>query len=589
MHLLSEPIVVKRKPLLFGAILGTVIGCLAMFALPRIIYAQTQGATNVGSTIPCFSREACTQPPINGDFSVGHGCPQTSGEAGFCYPSAAKTKFTLSIPINGVSTITDLGQYMYVVYNFLIGIVGLFATVMFIWGGFQYLYGAGGNAGAIGAAKARMTNALYGAVLAIGAVTLLHTISPDIVTLSLPRIPILRKRELTSCYSFQGAQPCGVPFGLKAKPGAKGTNPADLYVVDPVGNDCTGRVCFGQPIINVTGQTAQGALVQTTNQKADDVNYSCQELTAAQQKAISDAAAATASTNGPPAPGATPPPQTFGCLPCLHDKQTCSPNGPNDQCCTGFCGKGSCTSGADGAPCNDNTDCRSGLCQHRLGNSCSSGAIGEPCDDTSECRNGNICIQEAGKYVCAPSGLGNVCSNNNDCPSGTTCESVGGGIKAFLAGTLTGALVGGPVGAVAGGATAAVTSYVGNVNVCMNGDSINPSLIFNGRPGSLCAGQADCTNGFCVGSAITGPYGLCTDGSTGSRCDSADECLSHHCFDGALIFGPSSDFGICTTGQKWEPCKTNDDCDSSVPTARLLCDTTNHRCIPANQGSTTGS
>lgn len=78
--------------------------------------------------------------------------------------------------------VEDLAQYISIVYNFLISIVGLVASVAMIVGGFQYLT-AGGDASKIGAAKTRMTNAFMGMILALGAFTILRTINPDLLTM----------------------------------------------------------------------------------------------------------------------------------------------------------------------------------------------------------------------------------------------------------------------------------------------------------------------------------------------------------------------------------------------------------------------
>lgn len=80
----------------------------------------------------------------------------------------------------GAGTLTDLTEYIQVVYNFLIAIVGMVAAVMMVVAGFQYL-SAGGDPGAIGAAKKKIANALVGLVLALGAFTLLNTINPALL------------------------------------------------------------------------------------------------------------------------------------------------------------------------------------------------------------------------------------------------------------------------------------------------------------------------------------------------------------------------------------------------------------------------
>lgn len=96
----------------------------------------------------------------------------------------------LEIPIPGVTltSITDptnysvpwIGQYVTGVYTFMISIIGVVAAVMMIVGGFQYLTSAG-DAGKIGKARKRITDALIGVVLALGSYALLYTINPALV------------------------------------------------------------------------------------------------------------------------------------------------------------------------------------------------------------------------------------------------------------------------------------------------------------------------------------------------------------------------------------------------------------------------
>jgi len=81
--------------------------------------------------------------------------------------------------------VEDLAQYIGIIYNFLISIVGLVAAVAMIVGGFQYLTSAG-DSSKIGAAKGKMSNAFIGLVLALGAYTILNTINPKLLELKLP-------------------------------------------------------------------------------------------------------------------------------------------------------------------------------------------------------------------------------------------------------------------------------------------------------------------------------------------------------------------------------------------------------------------
>jgi hypothetical protein len=116
--------------------------------------------------------------------AAGLAAAQVDGEPG----TPGYTGPNLEIPVpglefsgivrdNGYITIPWLGQYIGGVYAFLISIVGMFAAVVIVIGGFQYVTSAG-DKGKIGAAKKRITNAMIGLLLVFGSYTILYVINP---------------------------------------------------------------------------------------------------------------------------------------------------------------------------------------------------------------------------------------------------------------------------------------------------------------------------------------------------------------------------------------------------------------------------
>jgi hypothetical protein len=102
-----------------------------------------------------------------------------------------------------------LAEYISGLYQYLILLAGVVASVLTIMGGFQYLT-AGGDAGKVKAAKERITNAIAGVVLLLGAYTILRTISPSLVELKGLVIPIVRTEE------FVNEEQPGVPEAATA-------------------------------------------------------------------------------------------------------------------------------------------------------------------------------------------------------------------------------------------------------------------------------------------------------------------------------------------------------------------------------------
>lgn len=124
----------------------------------------------LGNAAPALAQTTpgINPPSTSSDIQVEVPIPQSAIETGV---SAAAS-----------GTVKGVSQYISLVYNFAISIVGLVAAVMMIIGGFQYLTSAG-DASKIGAAKKRVTDAIIGLVLALGSFALLNSLNPQLVNL----------------------------------------------------------------------------------------------------------------------------------------------------------------------------------------------------------------------------------------------------------------------------------------------------------------------------------------------------------------------------------------------------------------------
>lgn len=102
--------------------------------------------------------------------------------------SFAKTeiKMTFQVPIPGFSdqTITidsnSIGNYIKNIYTYLIGSVGIIATVILMYAGFLWIT-AMGNPGQITEAKAWITSAMTGMVIALASYVILYWVNPDLL------------------------------------------------------------------------------------------------------------------------------------------------------------------------------------------------------------------------------------------------------------------------------------------------------------------------------------------------------------------------------------------------------------------------
>ncbi len=169
----------------------------------------------------------------------------------------------LAIPIPTVSFSSDgsagrvpfIAQYITGLYEYAAGVASTLAGVMMVIAGFQYL-----NAGAgadINAAKKRITDAIIGLLLTLGAYVILNTVNPALVRFGGVAVkPVLGVDAKTILAD-------GAAGGGFAPPEAftKPFNPDDSPALLPPGASSTGGSGTGEPPKN-------GAMVQTD--KADE-------------------------------------------------------------------------------------------------------------------------------------------------------------------------------------------------------------------------------------------------------------------------------------------------------------------------------
>ena len=102
--------------------------------------------------------------------------------------SAAEVTYKLAAPLPGGPVEIDEGgdfiSYMKYLFPFLLSVAAIAALVMFVVGGIQYMASAG-NASTVEAAKEKMTQAVVGLILALGAVLILRTINPRLVQMEI--------------------------------------------------------------------------------------------------------------------------------------------------------------------------------------------------------------------------------------------------------------------------------------------------------------------------------------------------------------------------------------------------------------------
>ena len=98
--------------------------------------------------------------------------------------------------------VCNLTEYIKGVYRLLIGLGALFAVVMMIIAGYQWMF-SGGSADKTGAAKKRIFNAWIGLILALLSYVILNAITPRLVALRLPKVDPVQRLEINVDESCQ--------------------------------------------------------------------------------------------------------------------------------------------------------------------------------------------------------------------------------------------------------------------------------------------------------------------------------------------------------------------------------------------------
>ncbi len=506
-------------------------------------------------------------------FVPGGICPKggdASSMQGQCY--AKSPPFTLSVRIGAIENFVDLGEYLSNLYQYGVGIAGMLAAVMMMIGGFQYLT-AGGDAEKVSKGKRRITDALIGLFLTMGAYLLLNTINPDTVRLQLPKIPLIKRQMFIGCVNTELCAPCGDKYTVYGKPDGTPPDQGDCVKTAVSGKpgpaglkalaQCTGKSCVRKASAanDPAVKDCDDSVTRCRRPRTSTMGGAPPEVATDAQgnKTFTDEAVKTrcgmnkpaAGQPGQPAqPGQTGQPgQPQGgsaaqasaadlwiCSNCLPDGRPCGGGGleggkgKNDFCCSGYCSsKGRCDGGQPGDTCDDNKDCASGICQTNWANSCSAGEVGAPCAGNSECKPGFKC-QTLGRNHCSPGTAYSWCDGKSECQSGMDCKNdmcIPKGEKIIYC----------------------------NEEECPAGRFCAPNFICtDGSVGAMCDWNSQCANNHCAANVAR----ACTSGAIGARCNENSDCQSCHCLS------YMTDFSVCTTGMLGARCGKDEDCMPKV-------------------------
>ncbi len=205
------------------------------------------GANQHPSRTPfCFDDAECTAQNGKIDES-GYQPPECTTGFKYCYPTIkADQKVTLQVKIGTYATSINFGEYIGVMYKWMVSSAVFIAIIMLMIGGVRYTLGAASDQ--IAAAKKMMVNAITGLVLLLSAYLILFTVNPDLVSLQVPRLPMIKQVALVDSadcrtllddgwkIDFSGPEECGTVGTVKED---------DKGGVVPDGTMCNFTKCGG--------------------------------------------------------------------------------------------------------------------------------------------------------------------------------------------------------------------------------------------------------------------------------------------------------------------------------------------------------
>ncbi|NIP32932.1 hypothetical protein GWN26_10870 [Candidatus Saccharibacteria bacterium] len=187
-----------------------IMGCTDLYTPSTVNFGTvSQGIPEVKITNPvCWPKNECDAVCKTGNCWTGQEAECPSGR-GYCLADQVPTE--LSIPIGGIGYVKDIGSYIALLYNYLIGALVIVAIVMIMYGGFRWITAAG-SPEQISDAKRTIIGAVIGLLLGLFSYTLLNVINPALLQLELPRIkrirPIYFEIQKVSCQDYANKVEC---------------------------------------------------------------------------------------------------------------------------------------------------------------------------------------------------------------------------------------------------------------------------------------------------------------------------------------------------------------------------------------------
>ncbi len=198
-------------------------------------------------------------------------------------PDGNGGKFTTFDPTSADGTNSKLGEYLNLMIKLFIGICSVLAVIMIVIGGIEYMTTELISSKEEG--KKRITGAIFGLVLALGAWTLLYQINPDLLNSDLKSLKdVTVKVTLADAIPSDSGNPPGVTTGCTA--GVKKTTISMFACGDIVQNINNMLAASKNAGLNITGggyrspEQQKQLRIRYCNGDYTNVNAACKPPTA---------------------------------------------------------------------------------------------------------------------------------------------------------------------------------------------------------------------------------------------------------------------------------------------------------------------
>lgn len=175
----------------------------------------------------CFTEVECAKASGAGAWVQGQGCP-SKGNTPQGYCKAPVPEYSLQYPLGGVKTISGLKNFIALIFNYGMSIIIIVAAVLFIYGGFRYLFSAIAND--IQTAKTIMMDSAIGLALGLSAYAILANVNFNTINLRSFDVFMINKMSFYDALYCKDVKPAAGKTEVKLQDAGTPFAPTELNI-----------------------------------------------------------------------------------------------------------------------------------------------------------------------------------------------------------------------------------------------------------------------------------------------------------------------------------------------------------------------